>query len=75
MNYVNSVHDTLQGSWNIVKKTQDDDIVQSLQVTAADVTDGHILSTYYDDINFVSTDHFTATTKTLFTTYITHYRK
>ena len=75
LTYINSVHDTLQGSWNIIKKTESDEIVQSLQISAASFTTQQVLSAYYDDIDFLGTDYFTASTKTLYTTYVTHYRR
>ncbi|HEY1112474.1 MAG TPA: hypothetical protein VGE66_02900 [Chitinophagaceae bacterium] len=65
-----------RGSWDLVKKYRNDGGPQrSLQITAVDFAGGSIRTEYYDDMNFVSTDHFKATKESGSHTYITHFRR
>ena len=57
------------------KKMNDDERLQSLQVTAIDFTNQHVLSEYYDDLNFTGTDRFKANTVSGTHTYVTHFRR
>ncbi|MEO6231641.1 MAG: hypothetical protein ABJB11_11380 [Ferruginibacter sp.] len=75
LTYVNSANVTFKGSWDIVKKYQDDQTLRSLQITAVDFTNQQVLSQYYDDMNFTSTNHFKATVNSTFHTYVTHFRR
>jgi len=75
LEYTNSANDIYEGTWNIIKKTAEDNTVQSLQITAVNFTSQEVLSAYYDDVSFLGTDHFTASTQTTFTTYVTHFRR
>jgi hypothetical protein len=73
--YVSSTNVTYQGSWDIVKKYIGDETVRSLQVTAVDYGTQQVLTEYYDDINFIATDHFKAQILSGFHTYMTHFRR
>jgi hypothetical protein len=75
LDYVNSLNSTFKGSWQIEKKKRNDETVHSLQITAVDFTNQQVLAEYYDDINFVSTNHIKATISTNFRTYVTHFRR
>ena len=75
LEYVNSTNVNYQGTWEIVKRTLNDQTIQSLQVTAIDFTNQHVLAEYYDDMNFRSTNHFSANIVHHFHTYITHFRR
>jgi len=75
LTYVSSANVTYQGSWDIVKKYRDDETLRSLRITAVNFTTQQILSEYYDDMNFASTDHFKANITSLFHTYVTHFRR
>ena len=75
LTYVNAANINYNGTWEIVKKEQEDEIVQSLQVTAIDFTNQQVLSEYYDDLNFTGTDRFKANTLTGFQAYITYFRR
>lgn len=75
LTYVNTANITFQGHWDIVKKTIDDQELHSLQITAVDYTGMEALSEYYDDINFVGTDHFKARAISGFHTYVTSFRR
>ena len=75
LNYVNSANINFKGNWEIVKKVINDETVRSLQVTAIDFTNQQVLAEYYDDMNFVSTNHFKANILSNFHTYVTHFRR
>ena len=75
LDYLNSANVIFKGSWDIVKKALGEETVQSLQVTAVDFINQQVLSQYYDDIDFLSTDHFRATINTNFRNYVTHFRR
>jgi hypothetical protein len=75
LTYVNANNDSYTGTWEIVKKMDDDDRLQSLQVTAIDFNNQHVLSEYYDDLNFTGKDRFKANTASGAHTYVTHFRR
>ena len=75
LEYVNSANIIYQGTWEIVKKTLNDQSIQSLQVTAIDFTNQQVLAEYYDDMNFRSTNHFSTNIVHNFHTYVTHFRR
>jgi len=75
LTYVNSANVNYKGTWEIVKKAIEDQTVHSLQVTAIDFINQEVLSEYYDDINFTSTNHFKANITSNFHTYVTHFRR
>ncbi len=75
LEYTNSANVLFKGSWDIVKKPQDDQRVKSLQLTAVDFTNQQVLTQYYDEMNFTGTNHFKATITSSFHTYVTHFRR
>lgn len=75
LTYRNGANQQFQGTWEITKRTINDQVTQSLQVTAIDFANERVLSEYYDDINFRSTDHFVGNTIENFRTYVTHFRR
>ena len=79
LDYINSANIVFKGTWEMKKKrsnNNDDDLqVHSLQITAVDFTTQQVLGEYYDDINFVGTDHFKAKIIYDFHTYVTHFRR
>lgn len=75
LDYSNSVNVNFTGSWDIVKKVRDNETVRSLQITAVDFTNQQVLTQYYDDMNFTSTNHFKATINSNFHSYVTHFRR
>lgn len=75
MDYLNSSNVVFKGSWDIVKKTKDEDRVRGLQITAVDFANQQVLSQYYDDMNFLSTDHFKTSINLNFHSYVTHFRR
>jgi hypothetical protein len=75
LSYVNSANASFRGNWDIVKKTIDDQIVHGLTITAVNYTTMVVLSEYYDDMNFISTDHFKAKIISGFHTYVTSFRR
>ncbi len=67
---------TYTGTWNIEKKTNVNETVsQSLEITAVNFNNQSIISEYYDDIDFSSTDHFKAKIEQGLHTYVTHFRR
>ena len=75
LTYVTDNNVTYTGTWEIKKKMNDDERLQSLPVTAIDFTNQHVLSEYYDDLNFTGTDRFKANTVSGTHTYVTHFRR
>lgn len=75
LTYVNSANITYQGKWDIIKKIFDDQTVHSLSITAVNYANTDALSEYYDDMNFVSTNHFKAKVISGFHTYVTSFRR
>ena len=75
LDYVTAANTTFKGSWQIIKKIRNDKTVHSLQITAVDFTNQQVLSEYYDDINFTSTNHFKADINFNFHVYVTHFRR
>jgi hypothetical protein len=75
LEYSNSANEVFKGKWDIVKKTQGEQSVRSLQVSAVDYTSHEVLTQYYDDMNFTGTNHFKATINSNFQTYVTHFSR
>ena len=75
LTYRNGANQQFQGTWEITRRNMNDQVTQSLQVTAIDFANERVLSEYYDDINFRSTDHFVGNTIENFRTYVTHFRR
>ena len=75
LTYTNLSGDVYHGSWDIRKKWTDEQRVQSLQVTAVDFANQHVLTEYYDDLNFTGTNHFKAKIMSGSHTFVTHFRR
>ena len=75
LDYTNAANANFKGSWDIVKKTRDEETLRSLQITAVDFTNQQVLTQYYDDMNFHGTNHFKAQITSGFHTYVTHFRR
>ncbi len=75
LEYINSANTIFKGTWQIDKKVMDDQTYRSLQITAVDFNNQQVLSEYYDNIIFTSTNHFKAEINSNFQTYITHFRR
>lgn len=75
LSYINSANLAFQGNWDIVKKIIDGQTVHSLTITAVNYSTMEAHSEYYDDMNFVSTNHFKAKIISGFHTYITGFRR
>jgi hypothetical protein len=75
LEYSNSANRIFKGTWDIVKKTQGDEFLRSLQVSAVDFTSHEVLTQYYDDMNFTGTNRFKATINSNLHTYVTHFSR
>ncbi len=81
LDYVNSANIIFKGTWDLKKKRNydngngNDAQLHSLQITAVDFASQQVLGEYYDDINFVGTNHFKAIIISNFHTYVTHFRR
>ena len=73
--YTNVSGAVYNGSWDIRKKWTDEQHIQSLQITAVDFANQNVLSEYYDDLNFTSTNHFKGKIISGPHTYVTHFRR
>jgi hypothetical protein len=75
LEYTTPANIQFKGTWDIVKKRRDDQTYRSLQITAIDFNSQVVLSQYYDDMNFTSTDHFKASIINNFSSFVTHFRR
>ena len=75
LDYRNAENVLFKGSWNIVKKVHGDERVKSLQITAVDFTNQRVLTQYYDEMDFLGTNHFKASVTESFHNYVTHFRR
>ncbi|MGZ5255054.1 MAG: hypothetical protein ACXWV4_11880 [Flavitalea sp.] len=75
LTYRNAANQQFDGTWEITRRTINDQVTQSLQITAIDFVNERVLSEYYDDLNFRSSDHFVGNTIENFRTYVTHFRR
>ncbi|MDB5278693.1 MAG: hypothetical protein JWR61_3648 [Ferruginibacter sp.] len=75
LDYTNAANEKFTGNWELSKKIKNEETVHSLQITAVDFTNQKVLSEYYDDMQFMSTNHFKANIVSTFHTYITHFRR
>jgi len=73
LTYVNTANISFKGRWEIVKKIVNSETTRTLQVTAVDFTTQQVLAEYYDEINFVGTNHFKTKITSTFRTYVTHF--
>jgi hypothetical protein len=51
---------TYRGSWDIVRKSDDDEDQKALQITAIDFTNQQVRTEYFNNMQFTSTNRFTA---------------
>jgi hypothetical protein len=75
LTYTNGLGDEFNGSWEITRKTINEQVTQSLQVTAIDFNSQQVRTEYYDDINFSGTDHFKGNIVSTTYSYVTHFRR
>jgi hypothetical protein len=80
MTYTDASGNVYKGTWDIQKKTINDNngdasVFRSLQITAVNFTSQEVVSEYYDDISFVGTDYIRAKIFSPYRTYITHLRR
>lgn len=79
MTYTSPSGELYNGTWDIEKKvihsSDDDEVNRSLHITAVNFATQQVLGEYYDDINFVGTDHLKAWIRTGTRAYVTHLRR
>ena len=73
--YVNVSGDTLNGHWDIQKRTIHEETIRTLQLTAIDFNSQVMKAEFYDDMQFRSTDHFVGKVQQTLRTYVTHFRR
>lgn len=76
--YRNALGVDYTGEWDIEKFYGSDDDGgnrRGLHLTVVNYSSQEILSEYYDDMNFVGTNHFKASVSSGFRTYVTHFRR
>jgi len=75
LTYVNPANVTFQGSWDINQHTTDNETYKSLVITAVDFINQKVITEYYENINFVGTNHFKTKIFSGLHTYVTHFRR
>ncbi len=75
LTFTDGQNNVFEGTWDIVKKTINEETVRSLHVTAVNYANQEVLSEYYDDMNFLSTNHFKANILRRTHRYVTHFRR
>jgi hypothetical protein len=75
LTYITTANVTYQGTWDIDKKPTGDEYTHSFQITVVNFQTQHLLTQYYDDMNFAGTDHFKANINSGLHTYVTHFRR
>ena len=73
--YTDSDGNVFDGSWDVQKRTINNNTVRSLQITAVDFNSQIVLSEFYDEMNFRGTNHFVAKINTPLRTFVTHFRR
>lgn len=73
--YTSDANVKYNGTWDIQKRTIDDETVQRLQISVVDFSTQEILSEFYDDINFTGKNRFNAQIVRTYATYITRFRR
>lgn len=63
------------GTWDIQKRNINGENIRTLQITAIDFGSQRVLGEFYDDMQFRGTNHFVATIKTTFRSFVTHFRR
>jgi len=58
--YTNQAGEVYEGSWDIRKDYQQDNLTQSLFITVINFQTQDVLSEYFDDMQFTGTDRFKA---------------
>lgn len=74
LTYTNSTG-TFNGTWDIQNKTINDETYHTLQITAVNFTTQQVLGEYYDEVDFVGTNHIKARINNNYRTYVTHLRR
>ena len=79
MTYNSPSGDLFKGTWDIQKKTisngDESKVYRSLQITAVNFVSQQVIGEYYDDINFVGTNHLKAWIYLDRRTFVTHLRR
>jgi hypothetical protein len=79
MTYTTPSGDLFKGTWDIKKKTinsgDESKVYRSLQITTVNFTSQQVIGEYYDDINFVGTNHLKAWIYLDRRTFVTHLRR
>jgi hypothetical protein len=75
LTYTDASNNVYTGRWDIIKKYTNEETRRGLEISVADFANQHILSEYYDDMNFVGTNHFRTTIYSGGHSYITHFRR
>lgn len=74
LSYTNSTGN-FSGTWDIRTRSTDDQTYHTLQITAVNFATQQVLGEYFDDINFVSTNHIKARIYNNLRTYVVHLRR
>lgn len=75
LTYITTANVTYQGTWDIDKKTIGEERIRSFQITVVNYLNQHLMTQYYDDMNFAGTDHFKTRIMSGLHTYVTHFRR
>ncbi len=75
LTYTDETNTQFTGSWDIIKRVIDDETLHSLKVSAVDYTGNQARFEFYDDIQFLGTNHFKARRVSGFHTYVTTFRR
>lgn len=75
LRYTDEQNTVYTGSWIIEKRSNGDEWIQSLTVAVFDPVGLTNIAEYYDDINFTSTNRFTAQVRKSFGTYVSIFRR
>ncbi len=73
--YINSDGTEFTGSWQITREQVEDQEKHSLLLTAVDFNGQKVLTQYYHDVTFFSSNHFKADINFATKIYVTHFRK
>lgn len=75
LTYISPSNISYEGTWDITKKHIGDEDERSLQITVANYSLPEVLAEYYDNMHFTGTDHFKASIKSGWHSYIVHFRR
>lgn len=73
--YTDPAGNQYEGTWDLDRVFGNDQARRTLHVTVADFQNQRVLSEYYEDMNFLSTNHFRAVARSRFSNYVTHFRR